>query len=102
MPIYERRIPLPCRPESGGLYGALCAALPPQYAAGRGCEAGTLRFAVEAGALAEIRVAPCGGGAMCTVRYRAPGGPAAAPEQAGAYLELFAGLIRAIGGRKSP
>ena len=100
MSPFLRCFPLPGSVEPDALYGALCTILPPQYAVGRGCCADTLRFALEAGAQAEIWFLPSSAGvAACAVCYRARGAVASMPEQAEAYLDLFTELIQVIGGR---
>ena len=83
------RIPAP--PDLAGLYGAICAAVPPCYVCGQGFSNNCLRFGLENGAKAELRFAK----GTCTI-WLLGCPPEKTAEAAAVYGPLFEELVRRL------
>ena len=89
---------VPAVPDPAGLYGAICAAVPPCYLCGQVFSNDRLRFGLEGGLQAELRF--CGDRCEVWLRHCPPDKAAAA---AGVYGPLLEELVTRLGAdRKEP
>ena len=83
---------VPAVPDPAGLYGAICAAVPPCYLCGQGFSNNCLRFGLESGLQAELRF--CGDRCEVWLRHCPPDQAKAA---AGVYGPLLEELVTRLG-----
>ena len=91
IPSRQRTVRLLKWPDTGQLYGNLCAAMP-EYVVGQGYSLDTLRFAAADGARLELRMSQRGPPG-CTVVFMPSAEANTTSEQADVYLNMFAELV---------
>ena len=86
-----RTFRFPASPDLAGLYGAICATVPPCYVCGQGFSNDCLRFGLENGAKAELRFQD----RICEV-WLLDCPPEKTAEAAAVYGPLFEDLVRRL------